>query len=68
MPIKPRDIKPGLMINHLGTIYKVQKVKYRVQGKGKTPDTVKVLNPETGFLGEYNVKLLIKHSKIAKGE
>ena len=66
MQIKRKDIKPGLMINHLGTIYRIEKVKYRKVGaEGRTADTVKVLNPATGFIGEYDVNLILKHGKVA---
>lgn len=67
-PINRKDIKPGLTISHLGTLYTVQKVKYRKCATGRTPETVKVINPDTGFIGEYDVKLLLKHSRSIKGE
>ena len=65
--LKRKDIVPGLKINHLGTIYQVEEVKYRKCIKGKMADKVKILNPETGFIGEYKVSLLLKHSRKVEG-
>ncbi len=63
--IKRKDIKPGLVINHLGTIYEIRKVKYRKCATGRTPDVVEVFNPATGFIGKYRVDLILKHGKVA---
>ncbi|RJO62609.1 MAG: hypothetical protein C4542_02895 [Dehalococcoidia bacterium] len=66
-PLKRKDIVPGLKINHLGTTYEVIRVRYRKHATGRTPETVKVKNPETGFIGKYDVNLLLKHSKRMEG-
>lgn len=60
MPNKPilrRDIKPGLIINHLGTLYEV------VSTKG---ERATVVNPENGFRATVHKSMLTLRSKRAQ--
>jgi hypothetical protein len=54
-----RQIRPGLLIDHLGTLY-------RVESFDREANLVAVLNPITGYQGEIPAYIITARSRHAE--